>query len=348
MRDIASPLDVAEVAAALRGASAEGRAVRIAGAGTKSQPESEPAGALVLSTVGLVSAIESDPADFLAMIAAGMPVARARDELAGAGRLLALDPPLGERHEATIGGVIATADSGPISHRYGGVREQLTGIVVALADGTIARAGSGVARSVAGYDLMSLYTGSEGTLGVILAASFRLHRLPEATATALGTASDGAQLLDAARRLHAAIPELQALDIAWRGGRGGLLAQTAGPQPQGAAGRAARAMQVAGLSGVDVVDDDAQLWARQRAGQRSSDRTVIKVSAGASLPQLLTHADDHGATVIARAIRGTAYVQVDPDQLPALQAALPPPKGPSPLAQSIKAALDPKQTFATP
>lgn len=352
MSDTTSPTSFAEVAAALRVASAEARAVRVIGAGTKSHPSKPepPDGALVLKTTGLDQPIEHDPADGFAVIAAGVPLSRARSELAAAGRLLALDPPLGPPggQAATIGGVIATADSGPISHRYGAAREQLTGIVAALPDGTIARAGSRLARSVAGYDLVSLYTGSRGTLGVILAVSFRLHRLPEATATALGTASDAVQLLDAARRLHAAIPELQALDIAWRGGRGGLLAQTAGPQPQGAAGRAARAMRVAGLSGVDVVDDDGGLWARQRAGQRSkTGRTVVvRVAAGANLPALLKHADTCDATVIARAVRGTAYVELAPDELPALNAALPDaPAGASALQRAVKKALDPTATF---
>ena len=354
MSELASPTSFAEVAAVLRVASAEGRAVRIIGAGTKSAPTEspEPGDVLVVKTTGLTPPIEHDPVDDFAVIAAGLPLAQVHGELAAADRLLALDPPLssGRHRQATIGGVIATADSGPISHRYGGAREQLTGIVVALPDGTIARAGGRGTRSVAGYDLVSLYTGSLGTLGVILAVSVRLHRLPEATATALGTATDAAQLLEAARRLHATIPELQALDIAWRGGRGGLLAQTAGPQPQGAAGRAARAMLVAGLSGVDVVDDDGGLWARQRAGQRSAEGVVIKVAAGGALPVLLRHADSCGATVIARAVRGTAYVEVEPEQLPALRAGLPAeaPSGASALARAVKARFDPAGTLVAP
>ncbi len=327
--DRATPTSFEEVAATLQAATASGREVRIVGAGTKLgwlESGAELDRALPLATIGLRDPIEHHPDDRVAVVSAGVRVTEACTELAAAGQLLALDPPLGlgGRREATIGGVIASGDAGPISHRYGGAREQLTGIVVALADGTIARAGGQTPRSVAGYDLASLYTGSFGTLGVILAVCLRLYRLPEATATALGTASDPSALLDTARRLNAAFPELQALDLAWRGGRGGLLAQTAGTQPVAAARRVARAMVTAGLGNVDVIDDDDGLWARQRAGQRSAARVLVLVTTGcARLPSLLALADACDATVIGRAGRGIGYVEVEPDRLQPLLSGLP-------------------------
>ena len=377
MSDSVTPTSFEEVAAELRAAAAAGREVRIVGAGTKlvlTAAAAQAGPALVLRTAGLRQPIEHHPDDRVAVISAGVSLARARSEIAAAGQLLALDPPLGlgGLEQATLGGVIATADAGPISHRYGGAREQLTGIVVALADGTLVRAGGRTPRSVAGYDLASLYTGSFGTLGVILAVCLRLHRLPEATATALGTASDPSALVAAARRLYAAMPELQALDLAWRGGRGGLLAQAAGEQPTGAASRAARAMAAAGLRGLEVIDDDSRLWARQRAGQRSAAQALVRVATRCSqLPAVLTLADACDATVIARAARGICYVELEPERIGTLVGGLPAgaraaildlpagtvlddgrqrdaDAGALELTRAVKAALDPAGTYATP
>src|SRR5918999_1668802 len=85
--------------------------------------------------------------------------------LAEAGQMLALDPPDGG---ATIGGVVATGDSGPLRARYGGVRDLLVGMRIALADGTVAKSGGKVIKNVAGYDLAKLFVGSFGTPGAIL------------------------------------------------------------------------------------------------------------------------------------------------------------------------------------
>ena len=91
------------------------------------------------------------------------------------------DPP--DPGGATIGGIVATADSGPLRHRYGGVRDLVVGITIVLSDGTVAKAGGKVIKNVAGYDLAKLFAGSMGTLGLIASVSVRLHPLPDTTAT---------------------------------------------------------------------------------------------------------------------------------------------------------------------
>ena len=88
-----------------------------------------------------------------------MPFATAQAAFAQAGQMLALDPPLGADASATIGGVVATADSGPLRHRYGAPRDLVIGMTVALADGTIAKSGGKVIKNVAGYDLAKLLRG---------------------------------------------------------------------------------------------------------------------------------------------------------------------------------------------
>src|SRR5437899_4485328 len=107
--------------------------------------------------------------------------------------MLALAPPLGPRASgpgglrapadpaATVGGVVATGDSGPLRHRYGAPRDLVLGVTVALSDGSLARAGGKVIKNVAGYDLAKLLAGSFGTLGVIVEVAVRLHPLPEAS-----------------------------------------------------------------------------------------------------------------------------------------------------------------------
>ncbi|RZH99970.1 FAD-binding oxidoreductase, partial [Staphylococcus condimenti] len=80
---------------------------------------------------------------------------------------------------ATIGGIVAANASGPRRYRYGTVRDLIIGIRVVLPDGTVAKAGGKVVKNVAGYDLSKLFTGSLGTLGVIVEANFRLHPVPK-------------------------------------------------------------------------------------------------------------------------------------------------------------------------
>jgi glycolate oxidase FAD binding subunit len=317
-----------EAADALVASVAAGRSVRFRGGATKQQwGAPAPAPAVELALERLDATLEHNAGDLTAIFQAGVPLARAQQELAAAGQRLALDPPLAAGRQApaaTIGGVFATGDCGPLRHRYGAPRDLILGITVALSDGTIARAGGKVIKNVAGYDLAKLFTGSFGTLGLILSVSVRLHPLPAATATALGASADAATLGAAARALAGAPLELEALDVAWRGGRGGLLAQCAGAQAARRARRAAKLMHEQGLSDVDVSEQDAALWARQRAGQRSRSGVIVRLAARPSrLPELLAAVDRAEGTLVGRAALGIAYVELAPDALARLYGGLP-------------------------
>jgi glycolate oxidase FAD binding subunit len=137
-----------------------------------------PAGLdLILSTARLGGLVEHAAGDLVATVRAGQPLADLQRALAAAGQRLALDPP---QPSATIGGVVAANASGPRRLRFGSVRDLLIGLTVVLADGRVARAGGKVVKNVAGYDLCKLFTGSLGTLGLIVQATFRLHPLPAA------------------------------------------------------------------------------------------------------------------------------------------------------------------------
>jgi glycolate oxidase FAD binding subunit len=323
------PKTFEQAAEALASATADGRAVRIRGGGTKlgwGLPGKETD--VELRTSSLTRIVEHNAGDLTAVLEAGVSLAAAQRRFAEAGQMLALDPPLGEDEAATIGGVVATGDSGPLRHRYGAPRDLVVGITVALSDGTIARAGGKVIKNVAGYDLAKLFSGSFGTLGLILSLSVRLHPAPPATATAVGQSQKPGELAKAALALARAPFELESLDVAWRGGRGGLLARCAGAEAERRARRAATAMSDAGLTDTDVSLDDEPLWERQRAAQRSGRAVLVRVAAVPSaLEAVLGAVESCSATLVSRAALGSSYIEVEPEAAQRLVAALPPRAG---------------------
>ncbi|MCL1467885.1 FAD-binding oxidoreductase [Argonema galeatum A003/A1] len=136
---------------------------------------------VVISTSRLNRVIEHAVGDLTITVEAGAKLSDIQAILAKAGQFIALDPSYPET--ATIGGIVATADAGSLRQRYGGVRDMLLGISFVRADGQIAKAGGRVVKNVAGYDLMKLFAGSFGTLGIISQATFRVYPLPEASQT---------------------------------------------------------------------------------------------------------------------------------------------------------------------
>jgi glycolate oxidase FAD binding subunit len=294
-------------------ADAEG-AVRVRGAGTKlawapGEPDVE------LSADGLDEIREHNVGDLTAVLEAGVPLARAQQRFAEAGQMLAVDPP---DRGATIGGVVATGDSGPLRARYGGVRDLVVGMRVALADGTVAKSGGKVIKNVAGYDLAKLFVGSYGRLGAILEVSVRLHPLPPATATAFFRSGDPDALGRAALELSHARLEQMGLDVRWEGGIGSILARFGGVAAVPQAEAAARL-----LGDAEVVEDDDQLWQAQRDAQRSPAGLVAKVSAlQTDLPALLRLAREHGAVLVGRAGLGLHWVRLDDGEHGALLGSL--------------------------
>lgn len=320
-----TPTAYEEAAAALGGAAGSRQSVRILGGGSK-QHWGRPAHTadLEIDTSRLDRIVEHNVGDLTAVLEAGVPLARAQRQFAAAGQMLAIDPFLGADREATIGGVIATADSGPLRHRYGAPRDLVLGITVALSDGTIARSGGKVIKNVAGYDLGKLFCGSFGTLGLILQVNVRLHPLPGGTATTLALSDDPELLASAARSLAAAPLELEALDAAWRAGRGGLLARSGGVRARSRAEDVGSLMRQAGLAGIEILEDDAEVWGRQRSGQRSADGVLIRVAARPSaLAEVLRAADASAGTLVGRAALGHNFVVLEPDAIDTFQRELP-------------------------
>jgi glycolate oxidase FAD binding subunit len=305
-----APATREELARALKDAAEAGETVRFAGGGTKrhwgtaaAQPARE------LPTTGLDRILEHNAGDLTAVLEAGVPLARAQAAFAEEGQMFALDPP---DDGATLGGVVATADSGPLRGRYGGVRDLVVGIRVALSDGTLAKSGGKVIKNVAGYDLSKLFAGSLGTLGAIVELSVRLHPLPPASATALGHSADPVELGRVLLALLRAPLEHSGFDVRWSGGRGALLVRFAGAAPGPQAELAERLLREAGLD-TEIANEDQALWVEQRERQRADgpEAAVVRVSGlPTRLPALLGAADRLRASVVGRAGLGLSWLRL--------------------------------------
>jgi glycolate oxidase FAD binding subunit len=347
-----APASAQDAAALLAAAASAGERVRLRGGGTRSGwgHVLEPPD-LVLSTAGLDAVVEHNEGDLTAILEAGVPLRAAQERFGAAGQMLALDPP--GAPEATVGGVFATGDSGPLRHRYGAARDQIVGITVALPDGTVAKAGGKVIKNVAGYDLAKLFTGAFGTLGLIVSVAVRLHPRPPQALTARGMCDDAERLVAAAGALAHRPLEAESLDVAWAGGRGAVLVRFGGATAEHSAQAAAAVIREHGCS-ADVVEDDAALWQQQRehqrgdAGSPSGGAVVAKVSAlPTDLPRVLAVVDELGATLVGRAALGLAWITLEggAEAVQRLRGALAPAACVvTDAPEDVRAALDPWHT----
>lgn len=209
---VVEPVNEEEVVAVLAFANRERVKVLVRGGGTQLNTGLPPRdGDILLSMAKLNQIVEHAPHDMTVTVQAGVKLVDLQAHLALAGQWLALDPVLSPY--ATIGGIISTNISGARRLRYGGVRDQIIGIRVVLADGTIANGGGKVVKNVAGYDLPKLFTGALGTLGVIVAATFRLYPKRPASRTVVLLAPNPLPLFDLAVRIIGSTLEPTIVDI---------------------------------------------------------------------------------------------------------------------------------------
>ncbi len=136
----------------------------------------------VVSCRRLDRLLEHAVGDFTVTVEAGMPLRDLQAALAEQGQWLALDWPWGSgadgQDSGSIGGLVARGMAAGLRQRYLGVRDQVIGLALLRADGTAARAGGKVVKNVAGYDLVRLFAGSWGSLGLITELSLRTYPLP--------------------------------------------------------------------------------------------------------------------------------------------------------------------------
>jgi glycolate oxidase FAD binding subunit len=171
-----APGNTEEIAAVLRLAQENHLAVVECGGGTKQGWGYPVPPALVLEMHRLSTLREHTWQDMTCTVEAGCTWAAMQSGLAQHGQFVAVDPLWPDK--ATVGGIVATNDSGALRQRYGGLRDLIIGMTIVLADGTIAHTGGKVVKNVAGYDLHKLMIGAFGTLGVVTSVNFRLHSIP--------------------------------------------------------------------------------------------------------------------------------------------------------------------------
>ena len=230
---------------------------------------------LVVDLRSMDQVVEHEAGDLVARVQAGTTIGQLSVTLGSAGQQLALDVSA----EATVGGVVATGTAGPRRFRYGTPRDLLIGITVVRADGVVAQAGGKVVKNVAGYDLGKLFAGSQGTLGLITEATFRLHPLPAAVAwvtAEFGPAEQaGAVAAVAAAAGSPLVPS--AVELDWPGGsqrplRVGVLLEGTGP------GVAERSKQMSELLAAPGGSVSVAETAPARWGALPASVTVVRVS----------------------------------------------------------------------
>ncbi len=208
---IVTPSIIDELAEEVIVAHRDSTPLFIAGNGTKLAWGGLVKGATkIVSTQKLDRLIAHAVGDLTVTVETGMTLNQLQTTLATANQFLPLDPAYPA--SATIGGIIATADTGSHRHRYGGVRDLLLGISFIRADGKIAKAGGRVVKNVAGYDMMKLFTGSYGTLGILTEVTFRVYPLPPAQGTVILTGALD-RLTEVAKILLASTLTPTAVDI---------------------------------------------------------------------------------------------------------------------------------------
>ncbi|HSN93150.1 MAG TPA: FAD-binding oxidoreductase, partial [Anaeromyxobacteraceae bacterium] len=258
----------------------------------------------VLHTRRMARVKEHAPSDQIVAVEAGMTLGALQRALAPHGQRLALDPPFPER--ATVGGIVAANAFGPRRTRYGTVRDLVIGATLVRADGVVARGGGKVVKNVAGFDLPRLLCGSLGTLGLVAEVVFRLHPLPEASATVeVGGLSAGET-----RALTRAALDLRLEPVAVAaladGSRFSLAVRFEGFAP-GVADQAERLLSLAAKEGRRGArlegPDEAALWARHDAIRMDGD-----VRARAAFPPASLEAAAGALGGLAASLGGGALI----------------------------------------
>ncbi len=200
------PASTAEVAAAVRicADARVGIIPRSGGTGLVGGQIQETGPAPVLLSFERMNRIrETDATGNVLVAEAGVILATVQEAARAAGRLFPLS--LASEGSAQIGGLLGTNAGGIGVLRYGNARDLCLGIEAVLADGTVVNGLSPLVKDNLGYDIRNLLIGSEGTLGLITAASLRLHPLPEETATAWIGVRDPSAALALLARLRAGL-----------------------------------------------------------------------------------------------------------------------------------------------
>jgi glycolate oxidase FAD binding subunit len=186
--------------------------LRPRGAGTKPALSSPKEGEALLDLSGLRGILEYEPEEFVFTALAGTPLREIEAALKAHGQYLPFDPPLWGKG-ATLGGTVAAGLSGPMRHRYGGVRDFILGVRFVDGEGRLVRGGGKVVKNAAGFPFHRLMVGSLGAFGVMVELSFKVFPRPRATRTLRATMKGLEEALRAVEKLRLLPLDLLALDL---------------------------------------------------------------------------------------------------------------------------------------
>ena len=323
---VIAPHTAEGVAATLAWASRQKLSVLIEGGGTKRGWGRAPDRLdVILSLQKLDRILDHRHGDLTVTVEAGLKLNQLNETLGAQGQQLPLDPPYADG--ATIGGLLATNDSGPARQRFGTPRDLVIGVQLATTDGRLAKAGGQVVKNVAGYDLSKLISGSFGTLAAIVSATFKVSPLPGASKTLVIEGVDADRLVRFVDEISGSQLEPVAFEIRARqdvGGspeRGCLIRFASLPEVVDAQIKDATARAAAcGLSPREVGDDEqAWLWRTQSAVAEGAARTaVVRMSwLPANLARVLALVEQvaRGTAVdlIGRAAVGAGTIRIEGD-----------------------------------
>jgi FAD/FMN-containing dehydrogenase len=209
------PRDAQGVSRVLARCNAEGRAVVTLGGGTGVVDGAHSTvDDVVLSTERMTAIDELDAVGRTATVGAGVTLQRLQEAAAAHGLVVPID--LGARGTCTVGGNVATNAGGINVIRHGMTRDNVLGLEVVLADGTMITTLNRMVKNNAGYDVKQVFVGSEGTLGIITRVVVRLAEAPVARTTAMAALPSFDAVPALLRRLERELGgQLGAFEVMW-------------------------------------------------------------------------------------------------------------------------------------
>ena len=174
---VVQPVTIEEVQYLVSQAAQTATPIVAYGAGTslEGNAASVEAGSLCIDFSRMNRVVDVSAEDLLCVVEPGVTREQLNSEMRATGVFFPVDPGA----NASLGGMIATRASGTTTVRYGSMRDNVLGLKVVTADGSLITTGTRARKSASGYDLTHLFTGSEGTLGLIVEATLRLHGQPD-------------------------------------------------------------------------------------------------------------------------------------------------------------------------
>lgn len=174
---VVQPVNIKEVQYLVEHAAKNSMSVVAYGAGTslEGNAAATQTNCLFIDFSQMNRIVEVSAEDLLSTVEPGVTREQLNSDIRATGLFFPVDPGA----NASLGGMIATRASGTTTVRYGSMRDNILELKVVTADGSLISTGTRARKSASGYDLTHLFTGSEGTLGLIVEATLRLHGQPD-------------------------------------------------------------------------------------------------------------------------------------------------------------------------